>query len=151
MEEPSPARFVRQRVSALAALFSVKALEDRRDDLQGSGLSSEVRKRIAESVLDEKNLRVAPRDLARMAGLSADYFSRQFKKTYGLPPREWLLRQRLKQACGLLAETDERISQIAIRLGYPDVYLFSRQFAAEFGHSPRAWRRIQGRTGRGVS
>lgn len=146
VENPPAGRFARQQLSALAVLFSLEAFEDRRAPLPGAGLSSDVRKRIAESVLDPGNLRITPRDLARMAGLSADYFSRLFTKSYGMPPREWLLRQRLKHASGLLAETGERISQIALRLGYPDVYLFSRQFTAEFGHSPMAWRRLQGRT-----
>ncbi|MFA7345681.1 MAG: AraC family transcriptional regulator [Terrimicrobiaceae bacterium] len=85
---------------------------------------------------------MSPGDLARLAGLSTDYFTRQFKHSFGVSPREWMVRQRLRQAAGLLAETDERISEIALRLGYPDVFLFSRQFKAGFGSSPQHWRSI---------
>jgi AraC-like DNA-binding protein/mannose-6-phosphate isomerase-like protein (cupin superfamily) len=141
VEERPAGRFSRERTACLAALFSQETFESGRDGPPCSGLSSEVQARIGRVVLDEANFRLTTRDLARIAGLSADYFSRQFRLAYGLPPREWLLRQRLRHAAGLLAETDERISQIAVRLGYPDIYLFSRQFAAEFGMSPRAWRR----------
>jgi AraC-like DNA-binding protein len=141
VEERPAGRFSRERTACLALLFSQEVFEPGPSGLARSGLSSEVQTRIGQAVLDEANFRLTTRDLARIAGLSADYFSRQFRLAYGMPPREWLLRQRLRHAAGLLAETDERISQIAIRLGYPDIYLFSRQFTAEFGSSPRAWRR----------
>lgn len=134
-------RYSRERRACLAALFSQEVFEPEPGSLQRAGLSTDLQRRITQAVLDEVNFRLTPRDLARIVGLSADYFSRQFRQTYGLSPREWLLRQRLHHAAGLLAETDERISQLAIRLGYPDIYLFSRQFAAEYGVSPRAWRR----------
>lgn len=141
VEERPAGRFSRDRTAGLALLFSLDVFDPGPRGLAQSGLSSEVQSRIGQAVLDEANFRLTTRDLARIAGLSADYFSRQFRLAYGMPPREWLLRQRLRHAAGLLAETDERISQIAVRLGYPDIYLFSRQFAAEFGSSPRTWRR----------
>jgi AraC-like DNA-binding protein/mannose-6-phosphate isomerase-like protein (cupin superfamily) len=140
-EERLEGRFSRERRACLAALFSQEVFDPGPSDLYRLGLSSELQTRITRAVLDEVNFRLAPRDLARIAGLSADYFSRQFRQTFGLSPREWLLKQRLRHAAGLLAETDERISHIAVRLGYPDIYLFSRQFTAEFGVSPRGWRR----------
>jgi AraC-like DNA-binding protein len=140
-------RFSRERTACLTALFSLELFSSGAKEEVHPGLSAEVQARIARAVLDEGNFRLTPRELARMAGLSPDYFSRQFRLTYGLPPREWLLRQRLRHAAGLLAETDERISQIAVRLGYPDLYLFSRQFSAEFGLSPRAWRRNHRQSG----
>jgi AraC-like DNA-binding protein/mannose-6-phosphate isomerase-like protein (cupin superfamily) len=141
VQERPPGRFSRDRTACLASLFSQEVFDSGVDGSPRAGLSSEIQNRLDRAVVDEANFRLTPRDLARIAGLSADYFSRQFRLTHGLSPREWILRQRLRHAAGLLAETDERISQIAVRLGYPDIYLFSRQFAAEFGQSPRAWRR----------
>jgi len=134
-------RYARERRACLAALFSQEVFEPEPSNLLRTGLPTDIQRRIMQAVLDEVNFRLTPRDLARIAGLSADYFSRQFRQTYGVSPREWLLRQRLHHAAGLLAETDERISQVAVRLGYPDIYLFSRQFTAEYGVSPRVWRR----------
>lgn len=134
-------RFSRERTANLASLFSQEVFDSGVGGSPRAGLSAEIQSRLNRAVVDEANFRLTPRDLARIAGLSADYFSRQFRLTFGQSPREWILRQRLRHAAGLLAETDERISQIAVRLGYPDIYLFSRQFAAEFGSSPRAWRR----------
>jgi AraC-like DNA-binding protein len=83
-------------------------------------------------------------DLAAVAGLSVDYFGRRFRETFGAPPRTWLMRRRIQHAMVRLDETDEAISALAGRLGYPDVFLFSRQFKAITGVSPRSWRNRAG-------
>jgi len=140
-EERDSGRYVRRRVSALAALFSMAVFESKKKPERRQGLSDEIRRRISRHVLDRIGQRISPGDLARLAGLSPDYFVRRFKQSFGASPREWMLRQRLRQAAGALAETDERVSEIAARLGYPDGCLFSRQFKAEFGSSPHRWRR----------
>lgn len=80
------------------------------------------------------------RDLARASGLTLDYFSRVFRRTHGLAPRRWLVRQRLAQAAVLLQETTLRVGTIAEQLGYENIELFSRQFTIRYGQSPRAFR-----------
>jgi AraC-like DNA-binding protein len=141
-EERTTGRFGHRRAGALGALFSMAVFESKKNPHRRQGLSDEIRRRISRHVLDHIGQRMSPGDLARLAGLSADYFVRRFKQSFGASPREWMLRQRLRQAAGLLAETDERVSEIATRLGYPDGCLFSRQFKAEFGSSPHRWRKI---------
>ncbi len=79
-------------------------------------------------------------DLAKLLNLSHDYFSRIFRNTYGKSPRAWLLKQRLLYASILLKESTSTITQIANKLGYPDIYLFSRQFHRFFGVCPKKWR-----------
>jgi AraC-like DNA-binding protein len=81
-----------------------------------------------------------PRDLAQATGLTLDYFSRIFHRSHGISPRQWLVRQRLAHALVLLQETPLRIGEIAQRLGYANVHLFSRQFSAYYGASPRSHR-----------
>ena len=39
-----------------------------------------------------------------------------------------------------LEESELSITEVAHQLGYPDVYLFSRQFKTIMGVSPRAFR-----------
>jgi AraC family transcriptional regulator len=84
--------------------------------------------------------RIQPDDLARLCALSPDYFTRIFRRTFNLPPRAWILRQRIRLAAVALAQSTGNISQIARQLGYPDVYLFSRQFKQVMGMSPRRYR-----------
>jgi AraC-like DNA-binding protein len=42
--------------------------------------------------------RINPASLARSLGLSPDYFSRLFRNAFGLPPRSWLMRERIRLA-----------------------------------------------------
>lgn len=142
-ESAQMGRFVAAKKRSLAALFSTSVFESRRKLAREPGLPGETRRRISRYVMDHAETRLTPSALARVAGLSPDYFSRLFRKSFGTSPREWLLKQRLQRAADLLLDPEWRISEIAGRLGYPDLYLFSRQFKNEFRSSPREWRRYR--------
>lgn len=80
-------------------------------------------------------LRVSVRSLQRhLAGMGTSY-------------SEMIAEVRLDTACRLLAETDERLSDIALRLGYAGPSSFSRIFMRIMKIQPAAYRR-QYRTGR---
>lgn len=79
--------------------------------------------------------------MATAVGLSPHHFSRAFRMTFGLPPREWLVQQRLGHAKMRLLETSDTVDQIALSLGYKSGSQLSRAFRARFGMSPRAFRR----------
>lgn len=142
-ESDQTTRFGTQRNGSLAALFSISVFESRRKSVRESGLPVDIRRRISRYVLDHTGERISPFVLAQAAGLSPDYFSRLFRKSFGMAPRDWLLKQRLRRAADFLLDPEWRISEVAARLGYPDLYLFSRQFKAEFGSSPRKWRQFR--------
>jgi AraC-like DNA-binding protein len=89
--------------------------------------------------------RATPRDLARELGLSLDYFTRQFRATYGCPPRRWLLEQRLLAAAVALSESSESAAGIARRLGFADPRRFHRHFRGRFGQTPGRFRMVGGR------
>jgi AraC-like DNA-binding protein len=82
----------------------------------------------------------APADLARELGLGSERFLRLFKATYGMPPRRWLLEQRIAEARFRLSQANEPIGVIAESIGYSDRHLFNRQFKALVGRTPRAFR-----------
>lgn len=81
-----------------------------------------------------------PRDLARLLRLSHDYFSRAFKRSFGMTPRHWLLKERMRMAANRLVESDMNISELSDHFGYDSVFMFSRQFKQIYGVSPRAYR-----------
>jgi AraC-like DNA-binding protein len=80
-------------------------------------------------------------DLARMAKLSPYHFLRTFKATTGVTPHQWLLRARLREAATRLAGTKQPVTDIALDVGFEDLSNFTRSFHAEFGASPRQYRR----------
>lgn len=79
-------------------------------------------------------------DLARMACISPYHFLRTFKHVTGVTPHQWLLRARLREAAQRLATSRERITNIALDVGFEDLSNFVRSFRAEFGVSPRGYR-----------
>jgi AraC family transcriptional regulator len=92
--------------------------------------------------------------LAREAKLSPFHFLRTFERLTGLTPHQYVLRVRLREAAMRLAVERGRVLDIALDCGFGDVSNFNRAFRAEFGVSPRAYRRVTGRTsssGRGRS
>jgi transcriptional regulator GlxA family with amidase domain len=79
--------------------------------------------------------------LARACGVSVDHFSRLFHRLIGATPKAFMLDARLRKARELLRESDLPVKDIAARMGYSDVFFFSRQFRLKIGQSPAAFRR----------
>ncbi len=79
-------------------------------------------------------------ELAARAGMSRGHFLRKFKEAYGISPIAFQIEQRIRAAQVLLRTTGLRCSEIANRVGYDDVYYFSRCFRKQSGCSPTAYR-----------
>ena len=86
----------------------------------------------------------APHDLralARAARLSPYHFLRVFQAVTGVTPHQYILRLRLQQAAVRLRAESAKIVDVAFDCGFGDLSNFNRMFRAEFGVSPRIWRR----------
>ena len=81
--------------------------------------------------------------LAEQTRLSASYFYRAFRGTFGMAPHAFILRCRTDRAMELLSEGDEPIAQIAVACGFADQAHFSRVFSRRAGLPPGAWRRLK--------
>ncbi|MCC8943000.1 helix-turn-helix transcriptional regulator [Bradyrhizobium sp. Arg68] len=79
--------------------------------------------------------------IAAELGLSVSHFSRAFRISTGLPPHQWLLRQRIEAAKQLLAVRDLALAEIAMSAGFANQSHFTRVFSAAVGVSPGVWRR----------
>jgi AraC family transcriptional regulator len=93
----------------------------------------------------EANLgsRIPIRELARLLGLSASHFCRAFKCTFGVSPRDYVLRRRIEVAQGLMLTTSEPLSSIALTCGMCDQAHFTRCFHRIVGETPYMWRRTR--------
>jgi len=80
------------------------------------------------------------KDLSGLGNLSVTYLCGQFSRCFGYPPIEYRTRVRLQHACQLLRDHNLRISEIAQRVGYSDVYHFSKHFKQHLGISPSKYR-----------
>ena len=79
--------------------------------------------------------------LAREAGLSPYHFLRTFERLTGVTPHQYVLRMRLREAAVRLAVEPAKVLDVALDCGFGDVSNFNRSFRAEFGASPRGYRR----------
>ncbi|MBA3709241.1 MAG: helix-turn-helix transcriptional regulator [Planctomycetes bacterium] len=84
--------------------------------------------------------------LARSAGMAVDVFSRRFHAATGSSPRAFLVNARLEAAKAHLRMSDLSIGEIAARLGFCDIYHFSRRFRTHVGCAPTAYRAGAGST-----
>ena len=78
--------------------------------------------------------------LAHAARLSEAHFSREFRRTFGETPHQYLLTRRLERAAALLRNTDRSISEICFAVGLRSVGSFTTSFGRAFGVSPGAYR-----------
>lgn len=81
--------------------------------------------------------------LSRRFELSESYISRIFRNELGQRPSEYITKARITAASSLLIHSDLGISEIAERVGYSDVYYFSRCFKRICGISPTGFRNGQ--------
>jgi transcriptional regulator GlxA family with amidase domain len=82
-------------------------------------------------------------ELASIVRLNPCHFSRAFRNSFGESPLEYIIRQRMERAQGLMLSTDAPLSQIALDCGMADQAHFSRMFHRVVGESPRVWRRAR--------
>jgi len=67
-------------------------------------------------------------DIAKFVFLSPSYFTRAFKEEMGISPISYLLKVRVERAKELLAETEHKISDIALSVGFSNQQRFNEIF-----------------------
>lgn len=79
---------------------------------------------------------ISLQDISNYVFLSHEYFSRLFKEEVGENFSSYLTNYRMKKAESLIKNTDMKISQIAIEVGYTNASYFSRSYKKFKGISP---------------
>ena len=78
--------------------------------------------------------------MARIANMSANYFSGKFAEATGMNFVEYVTRTRIEKACALLQNPNLRISEIAFDVGFQSLSQFNRGFRQVSGQCPRDYR-----------
>ena len=78
--------------------------------------------------------------LADVAGLSRAHFSRLFTQIEGLPPSEFVLRERMQRATRLLVTGQLGVKAISSACGFGDPNYFAKVFRRTFAISPSEFR-----------
>jgi len=82
--------------------------------------------------------------LGQLVGLSACYFCRAFRQSFGMPPQRYQLSQRIDRAKALLARHAASVTDVSHTVGYNDTSAFCTAFRRITGLTPSAYRRNLG-------
>ncbi|MCC8070511.1 MAG: AraC family transcriptional regulator [Bacteroidales bacterium] len=78
--------------------------------------------------------------LAQYVGYTPGHFTTLFHRAIGHSPRAYFNMLKMQEACRMLEETDMKINQIALKLGYTDPFYFTRLFTKIMGMAPSDYR-----------
>ena len=107
----------------------------------GGGLAPWQAKRACEKLASDLGGKLTLQEIAAELGLSVSHFSRAFRTSVGLPPHQWLQRQRISAAKQLMAVRGLSLAEIAMSAGFANQSHFTRVFSTLVGVSPGVWRR----------
>lgn len=136
--DPRQARVFIGEVSRLLEPMSVTAAEP-----EALGLTPWQERKVMRHIGEHPDRLISVQALADLVGLSVGYFSRRFKASFGVSPRDYMIRDRLERAKALMRGTASPLCQIALDCGFCDQAHMSRTFRAVMGATPNRWRREQ--------
>ncbi|GHV81729.1 hypothetical protein AGMMS49991_02870 [Spirochaetia bacterium] len=93
-------------------------------------------KRVTRYIMQHYAEKLSVTAMADMLGLNPVYFGALFKKETGMTMNRYTLKTRIRNAENLLRSGDYRISAVAKRCGYNDVFYFYKQFKEIMGIPP---------------
>jgi AraC-like DNA-binding protein len=81
--------------------------------------------------------------LGEAAALSRSVLHERFDHLIGQPPMQYLAQWRMQLPVGRLRDSDAKLGNVALEVGYENEAAFSRAFKRAVGESPGAWRRAR--------
>ena len=90
-------------------------------------------------MLSNFHFNVPVEKFAQLTGRSLAGFKRDFQKTFGGSPRQWLQEKRLTEARHLIEKKNKKSSEIYLDLGFESLSHFSHSFKKKFGKAPTEW------------
>ncbi|MEL6462236.1 MAG: AraC family transcriptional regulator [Cyanobacteria bacterium J06641_2] len=79
-------------------------------------------------------------DLASVAGISQYHFSRLFKKSLGISPNQYVIKQRVEKAKSLLKNSELSVTDVAFSCGFNSHSHFGKYFRQFTGFTPKQYR-----------
>ena len=79
-------------------------------------------------------------ELATSLGITPNYLSSLMKRQLGMTFSEYIMSVRMEQASKLLSTNNLRINEVAAKVGYENLFYFSKLFKRFYGLSPRDFR-----------
>jgi len=104
------------------------------------GLSATKLRQVTEFIGDNYGREIKLAELAQVAGMSSFHFAREFKRTTGTTPHQYLIKFRVERAKALLARRDLPLIEVSLRSGFSHQSHFTRLFRRFTGTTPHSYR-----------
>src|ERR1700758_1675436 len=138
---PSGRLFLDSVEQAMAVtLVKDHAVRHRPVQIYRGGLGSARLRRIKELVHSRMEDDLSLDEMAQAVGLSTAHFARMFRKSTGMTPHQFVLRQRIERAKAMLRAPDARILDVAVACGFKTQQHFAQVFRDVWGVSPTEYR-----------
>lgn len=111
--------------------------KDRRREKQEQSLSKEKLRQVIDYIEEHMRENITVEDLAGHLGMSVRQFRRLFSRAAGVPPLQFILRQRVQKALELLRSGKFRVAEAAYEVGFYDQSHFDRHCQKFFGFPPK--------------
>lgn len=96
-------------------------------------------------LLDEMKSNDPISEIAQRRGLDSRSLAYEFKKLYGLPPKQWLLQERIKRARDILIKASHKpcLKSLSSELGFSSPSRFGVYYRKTYGETPRYTLRLR--------
>lgn len=142
MDEVGNRLYIDSMATALSAhLLRYYSTNNHRFQNYENGLSKQKLKQSVEYIQEHLGEDLSLSDIATELGMSRYYFCHLFKKSTGLSPHQYLIRQRIEQAKHLLKNTDQNITFVAMECGFANLSHFAKCFRKVTGINPNQFRK----------
>ena len=104
------------------------------------GLPATKLRQVTEFIADNYSRDLKLAELAQVAGMSSFHFAREFKRTTGTTPHQYLIKFRIERAKAMLAKDDLPLIEVGLRSGFSHQSHFTRLFRRITGTTPHSYR-----------
>ncbi len=80
-------------------------------------------------------------EMAEGINVSPNYLRRKFKEEAGMTILEYITETRLKTAAQLLEKGDQKIKEVSLAVGYPNISYFTQLFSKRYGVTPNEYKK----------
>ena len=131
-----------ERLGAAVAAQLVHKHADRepRVPCRRGGLPRGKLRSVVEYIDQHLDANLALERLADVVRMNVHYFVRSFRQSTGLPPHQYVLRQRIERAKGLLEDPALSLAEVALRSGFANQSNFTTAFHRLTSLTPGAYR-----------
>lgn len=111
--------------------------------MANGGLSGYKLRRATEYINEHLENDLTLAEIAAVADLSQYHFAREFRKSIGKTPQQYLMLQRVERAKQLLAQPELPLVEVSLRTGFKNQSHFTTLFRKYTNFTPKIWRELK--------